>query len=169
VSLDTDRKEIKMANVIWDKAYPIAEAERSKFVEIDKDSIPDYPEEGRGKWAVLTYDMSPQQPISLSGDMSVAVEIPNSSNYYPVTISPNSISTVTFLNNPCTVEVFNNSDTQTVYVGFNNTTLATLSAAALPLLPKAFYSIQRATQKAYIGNASGESVNVRVISHYKDS
>jgi len=46
-----------MAEVLWDKAYPVSEAERAKFVEIDRTTLTDYPSSGRGKWAVVTYNV----------------------------------------------------------------------------------------------------------------
>jgi len=212
-----------MSNVIWDKGYAIAEAERSKFVEVDRSTLTDYPSSGRGKWAVLTYNVGQsggtiEEPsyvrlvdgdsnllgditevndtmhggtvnalnvrlaesvttlsafqidaTGISGlDIQAAIKYPDTTVYESVTIAPESIATVAFPRTMLVVEAFNTSIDEPVYIGFNNTDLPTLSATGLPLLAEGFYSIDRKTNNVYIGNASDEPIDVRVIGHYRN-
>lgn len=42
-----------MPNIVWNKGYSNAEAERGKFVVIDPTTITGYPTGGRGRYAVI--------------------------------------------------------------------------------------------------------------------
>lgn len=42
-----------MADIVWEKGYSPAEAERGKFVAIDSSTISNYPVNGRGRYAVI--------------------------------------------------------------------------------------------------------------------
>jgi hypothetical protein len=215
-----------MAEVKWDQAYPIAEAERSKFIPIDTSTITDYPSAGRGKHAVLTYNIGsdpgapgadPLNPsyiqlvdddgeavtitenitdpyggsvnalnvriaesvttlsafqidaTGISGlDIQASIKYPNATYYKPVTINPASIATITFDRQVLVVEAFNRSQTNEVYLAFDNMDLGTLSAAGMPIDTESFYSIDRMTTNVYIGNASDETIDVRVVGHYRN-
>lgn len=161
-----------MATVKWDKGYPVAEAERGKFVPIDTSTINDYPSGGRGKYAQLSYIVGGNIEVDgiELGDVDIDVEdfTPTNTVYANVTVPANDSIKVEFSSTARTVELFNNNDSTTVFVHFNSSTLATITSEGLPLQPEAFYSVDRHTNTFYIGNPdTNESVDVRVIGHYK--
>jgi hypothetical protein len=212
-----------MADVIWDQAYPIAEAERSKFVPIDTSTLTNYPSSGRGKHAVITYNMGSDpgapgasssnpsfvslvdtdgEPVTISEnvggtgvnainvriaesvttlsafqidatgvsglDIQASIKYPDTTVYQSVTVPANTLSTITFPRQMLVVETFNNSQDNTLYIGFNSTTLAVLSSTGLPIQPESFYSIDRMTTNIYLGNASSSPIDARVIGHYRN-
>lgn len=64
-----------MADIIWNQGYSPAEAERGKFVALDSTTITNYPTGGRGKYAMLTYNVAPVA-ITLAGSaLNVSVGV----------------------------------------------------------------------------------------------
>jgi hypothetical protein len=151
------------AQVSFDKVFAPAEAERGKFAPINMSTLsPEY--SGRGRYAVLTYQLN-ASPINLSGDVEVTTNIPNTSLYETITVSAESVETKNFSTPVTLVEIYNSSDTNTIYAGFNVS--MNVSAEGLPLSPETFYSIERETSNVYVANPSDTAIDVRIIGHYK--
>ena len=152
-----------MANVQFDRTFAPAEAERGKFAPIDMSTLsPAYT--GRGRYAVLTYQVN-STPISLSGDISVAESIPDTTLYESIEIpSATPIATINFSPDITLLEIYNNDNMEPIYLSFNNNNV---SAAGLPVTAGSFYSIDRIIPTIYISNPSNTNVDVRIIGHYK--
>lgn len=107
-------------------------------------------------------DVTIQEPLS-----TVRVFV-NTTVYESIVSAPTSVSTINFSGPIVLLEVFNNDTVLPIYVGFNNVSLATLSANGLPIVAESFYSIDRETSTFYIGNVDPLlSIDVRVVGHYK--
>jgi hypothetical protein len=102
-------------------------------------------------------------------DIQASLNRPDTTIYESITIAPTSIETITFPRRMLTIEAFNNSQDIPVYVGFNTMDLPTLSSSGLPILPESFYSIDRQTERVYVGNVdTTKSIDIRVIGHYRN-
>lgn len=160
-------------DVIWENAMSPAEAERGKFLAIDTASLTGlgYPETGRGKYCVLTYNIAPASIISLSG-VTIAVEEPltvsvgNSTQLSAVTLVSAVPQVINFSPMVNTVEILNNDSTKSVYLLWGTTTISALTSQGLVLGGGAYYSIDRATTQLSLGSIEN-NINVRVFGHYE--
>jgi hypothetical protein len=118
----------------------------------------------------LQVENTPGQVFNVTTqDVICSVEVlPDTTVYSPTTIAPLAISAITFSPNVKLIEIFNTDTSIPVYVGFNNVSLQTLSAEALPVVAEAFYSASRDTATVYVGNVDASNpIDVRIIGHYK--
>lgn len=112
------------------------------------------------------------EPLSIENtvgqDLVVTQNFPDTTVYSSIAVPATGVATVNFASNITLLEVFNNDDTLPVFIGFNNVTLPTLSAMALPVVAETYYSVERDTSVVYIGNVDpSTSIDVRVIGHRK--
>lgn len=150
---ESPRKE-RMPN--FNRTYPIAEAERGKFVPLtvsDLSTLGMTVTGSRGRYALLTLD----------------VGAPNGSQEFGLTMSGGGISAVTFSPASYFIEVYNNDDNQKVFVSFSPTTstYAEISSRGMVVRPDSYYSITRATSSMFIGASGSGGGDVRVVSHYR--
>jgi hypothetical protein len=164
-------------------SYAPAEAERGKYVVLDMSTITDYPSSGRGKYAMLTYNVSPVT-LSISGGLNIGgitspVTVTNvaSAALYTTQTLPTSNyiwsgtynTSATVINSIIpvakTFEVYNKS-VNTAYLLFSNTTdINVLTAVGLPINSGSFYSIQREVNVFSIG-CDGDTSDLRIFGHY---
>jgi hypothetical protein len=161
--------EVIMSNIneIWNQPYAISEAEDGKFIPLDTSSLSSlgYPSSGEGKFAILTYNVNPDNTIISGAVIQIDTLSVNTTIESPITLSTNSMSTINFSPTVKLLEIFNNDSNNTVYVGFNTyTSLSSLSAIGLPIKAQTLYSIERITPNVTIGSING--ANVRVFGHY---
>lgn len=166
-------------NVLWNQTYPIAEAERGKFVPIDPADLSTlgYPATGRGRYAELVYvaggqvslngvisaDLIEIENVNVSSTVSSIQMLPNTTTYQSITLSTNTSSIITFSPKVTLLEVFNDDSSNKAYLSLETTTFANLTSQGLPILPTSYYSIERDTTQAIIGSVAGATV--RVIGH----
>ena len=113
-------------NPVWGETYSISEAERGRFVPLDMSTTTQYPTSGRGKFALLTYDVGTNSTaISSSGGISTAVTVistaptlVNTTQNYSNNTFTTVVSTITF--NPIiqNIENFNKSGNY-AYISWN--------------------------------------------------
>lgn len=150
---------------VWGQTYAPAEAERGKFIAIDSATLTSlgYPASGRGKYALLTYNIG-----AASGSSAGTATVPNTTIYATNgAILSNGVSSYNFGATVQTVEIFNMDSANTVYLSFNSTVASTISSVGLPIIAEGYYSIDRECQQVNIGNPNATSSDVRVIGHYR--
>jgi hypothetical protein len=171
---------------VWDQTYPVSEAERGKFIPLDINQITTlgYPATGRGKFALLTYNVN---NVSGGGGISSNVAITNIP--LPVTtttvistleITPNTLivaggannlfgttpTTITFSPAVNYVEVYNNSNNTAFLLLSSSATTNSLTAQGMPLFKNSFYSISRIITAVTL-NALASGSDIRIFGHYK--
>ncbi len=153
-------------NVDWTQAYPIAEAERSRFVYIDPSTIPGYLSLSSGtlsgyfrgkKYAVLTYPIQ-TEPIS-TVPLNPNTMVVNSSTYNALAYQVNYDPQISYL------EFFNNSNSYT-YLILSATDYATTTALGIPIFPNTLYTIVRNINTITFAPISANT-NLRIMGHYR--
>jgi hypothetical protein len=120
-------------------------------------------------------------PVSINGTISAdLIEIENvniSTTVSSIELLPiyvlasalsfsNNLSTVSFNPTIQMFEIFNYDSSNTIFMSFSNITqLATLTAQGLPILPNAYYSIDKNVSQVVVG--TNKSADVRVFGHYR--
>jgi hypothetical protein len=157
-------KEKNMSiNMNWADSYSPAEATRGQFLPIDTTSLGTlgYPITGRGKYAVLTYDLN-AATATTSGTM---VSVGNATQVSAITLLSAVPQTVTFNPKVNSIEVYNNDSVGTVYLSWTALSMAALSSTGLPIIAGAYYSIDRSINSITLGSMSNIN-NLRVFGHY---
>jgi len=146
-------------NPIWNLEHSVSEAERGKFIPLDMSTTTAYPSSGRGKFAILVYDVG---TASLSG--SSASVLPNSTQNYSGTLYCCAVSSLVFSPAIKNLEIYNNSSNY-AYINWNLVTYNTLVSAGLPIPGGSFYSIDRSIATLYIG-ANSANTDLRIMGHF---
>ena len=160
-------------NPVWGETYSISEAERGRFVPLDMSTTTQYPTSGRGKFALLTYDVGTNSTaISSSGGISTAVTVistaptlVNTTQNYSNNTFTTVVSTITF--NPIiqNIEIFNKSGNY-AYISWNAIGFSALTSTGLPIPNGSYYNLDRSISAMYIG-AEGANSDIRIFGHYK--
>ena len=146
-------------NPLWGQEYAIAEGERGKFVPLDMSTISSYPSSGRGKFALLVYDVG---TASVSGS-STSI-LPDSTQNYSNTLYCCAVSTLVFSPAIKNLEIYNNSSNY-AYINWNLVTYNTLVSAGLPIPGGSFYNIDRSITTIYVG-ANAANTDLRIMGHF---
>ena len=151
-----------------DQSYSISEAERSKFAQIDDATLSSlgYPvSSGRGKWAVLTYNIGSG---SLSAaPMFITQTLPNAIQIKSQTIAAINSAVITFTPTIESIEIFNNSDNDIYMLNSTISTFASLTGSGIPVKSGAYYSIDKNISICTIGNPTNDTSDIRIIGHYR--
>jgi len=151
-------------NVLWNQSYSPAEAERSKFIPLDTSTISSYPLSGRGKNAVLTYQVGSESGSTSAAPTYITPVLSNLTEIKSIVLSNYTVTSINF--NPViqTIELYNNGS-NICYFAYETLTLNNLTAVGMPLGSECFYSIDRTITTFCIGSLSGS--DVRIFGHYK--
>jgi len=155
-------------NVIWDQAYPPQMAANGSFAPLDMSTITEYPTAGDGRYAVLSYVVN---PISLTWDTSgepvQSIPVREDDNTEYSFNFTNSLTTINFNPSISFLEVFNNDNSNKVYIRFYSTTsVSAISAIGLPILAQSYYSIERDITTLTVGT-NLTATDIRVFGHYR--
>jgi len=146
--------------------YAVAEAERGKFANIDLSTLsPAYPSAGRGRYAVLTYQIGTVTANTSGTPTPTNNTIVNKSS----AIDAGSLYSVPFGTTVNYLEVYNNDQRAGLpltYVSLTNpTTFANLTATGMILNKSSFYSVSYETNTLWVGSSGIGSVDLRIIGH----
>ena len=152
----------------FDRTYPIAEAERGKFVPL---TIADLTTNGmsasalsasRGRYALITYQLNSP---TISG-ATIETQVPDANEVHSLTIAPTAVSAVAFTNPSSLIEIYNNSSGNNVYLYYAATDYVTLSAQGMIIEPGTYFSIEREATSIWVGADGPTSTDIRIFSHY---
>ena len=153
-------------NVDFSKTFCPGEATRGQFVPIDLSTIsPAYPSAGRGRYAVLTYQVGSTTTSSSGTPVPTNNTLINQSQ----TIDAGALSAINFGATVNYIEVYNNDQRPGLpltYVSLANpTTFATLTATGMIMNKSAYYSASFETNTIWIGSSGAGSVDLRIMGH----
>jgi hypothetical protein len=143
-------------SVNWSEGFAPAEAERGKFVPIDTASLSafGYPVSGRGRYALLTYD--------------IAAAAPNSTVVYggANTLFNQTPSTFSFNPSIDMLEIYNNSGNTAYFLVTSGSTYANLTAMGMPVASNTRYTLSMTISQITIASNASAS-DFRIYGYYK--
>ena len=148
----------------WAQGFGPSEATRGSWTPLDMSTITEYPSSGRGKFAMLTYQVG-SETTSPSAASFIDTAIANTT-YIASTIYYGGSATVLIPpTNLKYLEIYNNSSNN-CYLLPLSTTYSVCSAQGMIISQYAFYSISRTIPAITIALEVGKSADLRIIGHY---
>jgi len=149
-------------SVQFNESYPSAEAERGKFVPIDISTLSGYPSGGRGKYAVLVYNVGTATGSGGTTQTQAAGGPGAGQNSGTIT---QAVSTFTFSPAVQQIELQNVAGSNAWFLVNNVPSDAgTLSSTGLLLTFSSYYTLEK--QVTSVSLYSELTSDVRIIGHY---
>ena len=153
-------------NIDFNSGYAPAECERGKFAPIDLSTLsPAY--SGRGRYAVLTYNVGTATPTPSPSGTPVPTN--NTLVNMSQTINAGDLSAINFGATVNYIEVYNNDQRSGLPISYvtmsNPATFATLTATGMILNKSAYYNISFETNTIWIGASGSGSVDYRIMGY----
>ena len=150
-------------NILWNKSFCPGEATRGQYSPIDLSTLtPTY--SGRGRYAVLTYQIGSESNTPSSANYSIEI-FPNTTYNMSSSIAAGALYTVTFPALVNYLEVYVNSGNAYLALNDGLTTFTQITANGMPLKNGTYYNNHYETTTLKI--ASTITTDLRVFGNYR--
>jgi uncharacterized Zn-finger protein len=157
-----------MSDIVMNRAYTPAEAERGKFAVVNPDLLTSMGlASSYGRYAVLTYNVGNSTSTPGASSTNPVYVVQTGTNTVSVcTLSfSNSLSTISFDPPAVFLEIYNNDSSNKLYISYETlSTVTSLTARGLPVNAQGYYSIEKTVNNLVIGSNISVS-DARVFGH----